>query len=107
MRDMGAAVLGGEAEFGSLDFDNLNGDANIMRLKARVGYDAGKLMPHLTVGITNFSINGSANNISETGFSAGLGIDYMATEKFILGAELLTDTYKNFAEQDIGTSGIT
>ncbi|MBC7478528.1 MAG: hypothetical protein H7317_10595 [Pseudorhodobacter sp.] len=71
MRDMGAVVLWGEAEFGSLDFDNLNGDANVMRLKAHVGYDAGKLMPYLTVGITNFSINGPGTTFPKLVFPQG------------------------------------
>lgn len=107
MRDMGAVVVGGEAEYGSLTFDDLDGDATVLRLKARVGYDAGKFMPYLTVGVANFSINEPGDDISETGFSAGLGIDYMATDKFIVGAELLTDRYNSFAEDQVGESGVT
>ena len=107
MRDMGAVVVGGEAEYGSVNFVDIDGDATVLRLKARVGYDAGKLLPYLTVGIANFSTDGSSDDISESGLSAGLGIDYMATDKFIVGAELLTDTYNRFAEDEIGVSGVT
>ena len=107
MRDMGAVVVGGEGEYGSLNFADLDDDGTVLRLKARVGYDAGRLLPYLTVGVANFSTNGSGDDISESGFSAGLGIDYMATDMFIVGAELLTDTYNGFAEDVSGVSGLT
>lgn len=98
MHDMGSLVLGAE-----IDFDLLNTDffdfSSILRIKGRLGYDAGGFLPYLTGGFAIANIEGGG---STNGWVAGAGVSMMATERWMIGVEGL---YHRF--NDFGVNGTT
>lgn len=91
--DLGQFVLGGELDYNRLDFDQVDEDkfeGDLWRLRGRAGYDLGRWLPYATLGVANISIDSSEQgqeDISETGVTYGIGVDFKVTEKFTVGAE--------------------
>lgn len=96
LQDMGQFVLGGELSYDRVSLDDVNGDGDLIRLRGRAGYDLGKFMPYITVGMARLSDDGD----SETGLTYGIGAEYLVTDQFGIGAEY---SRSNFS--DVG--GIT
>lgn len=84
--DMGSYVVGGELDYNSLEPDGAGDNADLIRLRGRVGADLGRFMPYVTLGVANLSDN-SGSDISETGYTYGIGADYAITERFSVGLE--------------------
>lgn len=51
LRDFGKFVLGGELDYNKLDIDNVDDKGDLTRLRARAGYDMGRFMPYVTLGV--------------------------------------------------------
>ena len=77
MYDMGSMVVGGEIEYERLDFKDLGDsfDASVLRLKGRVGYDAGAFLPYLTVAGARLSLE-DGSNVADNGYFYGAGAEY-------------------------------
>ena len=63
--------------------DGIPDSADLIRLRARAGFDLGRFQPYATLGGARLSYNG----LSETGFTYGIGGEYLVTDRFSLGAE--------------------
>ena len=87
LRDFGKLVAGAELDYNKVDLDLDDGDADLWRLRGRVGYDMGRFQPYATLGAARVSTNAAAGDFSETGITYGLGAEYLVTEKFSVGAE--------------------
>lgn len=74
LHDMGDFVIGGEVNYSYLP----GAPAHVFGADAIFGYDAGNVMPHLTVGGTYVS------PASFAGVSAGAGLSVKATDNIIL-----------------------
>lgn len=87
--DLGTIVVGGEAELSRLMLD-ADGDpeADVFRLKGRVGYDAGAILPYFTAGYARLD-SSDLDLDSEDGVFYGIGADYAVTESVLIGAEFL------------------
>jgi opacity protein-like surface antigen len=99
--DVGQFVVGGELSYDnvSLDDDNAEldgGDADLLRLRGRAGYDLGKFMPFVTLGASRLSGDGD----SETGLTYGIGADYMISDRFVVGLEYSRSEFNDFADVD-------
>jgi outer membrane immunogenic protein len=81
MHDLGQFVIGGELALDRLSADGDNAD--MVRLRARAGYDLGKFLPYITIGAVQISGQGE----SETGLNYGIGGEYLVTDRFGLGLE--------------------
>lgn len=92
-RDFGKYVLGAELDYNKVELDDADLDGDLVRLKGRAGADLGRFMPYVTLGVAHLS----GDDDSETGFMYGLGADFMATEKFVVGLE-----YANHEFDDVG-----
>ena len=88
-RDFGTFVFGGE-----LDFNKLNdGDgADLIRLRARAGYDLGRVLPYITVGAAHVA----DGDLSENGVTYGIGADFKVNDKFTVGAEYSKQDFNDF-----------
>ncbi|SMO91174.1 outer membrane protein [Paracoccus laeviglucosivorans] len=95
-RDFGKFVAGGELDYNKADLD-AGGDADLIRLRARAGYDMGRFLPYVTLGAAH--IKGD-DDLSETGITYGLGADFKVTEKFTVGAEYSRSDFKDVADVD-------
>lgn len=98
----GSIVYGGEV---SMSFGDISGsdDAftvplevkDIVTLRGRVGYDAGRWLPYGFIGVASGRFeadhDGDGGRVSDdrlTGFLYGIGVDYMITDNAFLRAEL-------------------
>ena len=99
--DFGQVIAGAELDYNKADLDDVDGDADLWRLRGRVGYDMGRFQPYATLGAARISTDDDAGDISETGITYGLGAEYLVTEKFSVGAE-----YSRSDFSDVVTDGI-
>ena len=108
MYDMGSMVVGGEIEYERFDFDDGGDslDASVLRLKGRVGYDAGAFLPYLTVGAARLALE-DGSDVADNGYFYGAGADYAVNENFRLGAEILQHEFDNFNDGGADVSART
>lgn len=94
--DIGTVVLGGELEFGGASITDANtGDSfeSMTRLKAKVGYDAGRFLPYVTAGANYLT---KTDSTSDWGYVAGAGVDYALSDSIVLGGEVLYNRWNDF-----------
>ncbi|KPP84742.1 MAG: putative outer membrane protein [Rhodobacteraceae bacterium HLUCCA08] len=100
--DLGNVVIGGELDYGRYSFDTAGDpDASVLRLKGRVGYDAGRVLPYLALGFAQLDSDDLAID-KENGTFYGLGADFAVTDSIRLGAEYLRHDF-----DDIGLEANT
>ena len=97
MYDLGAIVLGAEVDYDLSNIDNVglsalsaenNGDLDdVLRLKARVGYDAGQFLPYVTGGVVR--ANTSTPDLEIDGDFYGAGVAYKFSDNILVGGEVL------------------
>lgn len=104
--DFGKVIAGAELDYNKADLDDVDGDADLWRLRGRVGYDMGRFQPYATLGAARISIDDEAGDISETGITYGIGAEYLVTERFSVGAEYSRSDFSDVAEDETGISGI-
>jgi outer membrane immunogenic protein len=102
MFDLGTVVLGAEFDYDLTDItiaelgtDGVDVDS-VMRLKARVGYDAGAFLPYVTGGVVRADL---ANDTEADGDFYGLGVAYKFNDNLLVGGEVLQH---KFYEGDAG-----
>ncbi len=106
MRQRGDLVMGGEIAFAtapdaSYDDPTLGAevDGAIFDFKYRVGYAGDKFLPYAILGTSIIPIAGeNVVDLAGVGLSAGLGVDYMISDSFIVGAEYLARFTSGVAE---------
>lgn len=90
-RDLGRVVLGAEVDYNWADNLAIGEGApeldNLTRVTARVGYDAGRLLPYATAGYAAADIGGVSGTTD--GYVYGIGADYALTQNVAIGAEFL------------------
>lgn len=100
-RDFGQFVLGGELDYNRIEVDNA-GNADLVRLRGRAGYDLGRFLPYVSLGAAHLD-DGEG---SETTVTYGLGADFKVTERFVVGAEYTRqdfDDVMNVSGADLDT----
>lgn len=83
LRDFGNFVAGAELAYDNVDADGPAGSADLLRLRARLGYDLGRFLPYLNLGMARLSDSGESAN----GMTYGIGADYLVTDRISLGLE--------------------
>ncbi len=99
LRDLGKIVVGAELSYSKGDYGSgaPGSDWDATRLKVIGGYGAGRLMPYVFVGATNYNVNQAAP-FSDTMANYGIGARYAfgASGKFVAGLEYLVEKKNNF-----------
>lgn len=111
LHDMGQFVLGGELAYNKLsnikaDGSSRSTDGSALSAKALAGYDLGRVMPYATAGIERVSLDGAGPNgadLKDTGYVYGLGAKFKATDRIMVGAEVLRHDFKDMGKEK-GTS---
>lgn len=110
--EFGRIVVGleGEVDFSNIGLDFAPGSGTVgstgqsvkraVRLKARIGYDAGDLLPYVTAGYSNLNISESASDYGGDGPVFGLGVSYRLTDRIVVGGEALMHNI----EDDLGST---
>lgn len=121
--DFGRFVLGGELDYmvgeGSIDAPAQIGGKfdvdvdHLVRLGLEGGYDFGRFLLYGTVGYADIKITDDTNSsVSSNGYFYGVGADYLVSDNFVVGAELLQHKFDDFGgvasgdELDLLTFGI-
>lgn len=102
----GQVVYGGEIAFTPLEVssdEHSLSRRNFFDLKGKVGYAVGDILTYATIGYSTATLKEAPGNVDVTtdGFSYGVGIDYMVSGQFFVGAEYL----KRNLETDYTSSG--
>lgn len=100
LHDFGQFVLGGELDYNKLDIDNVDNKGDMTRLRARAGYDMGRFMPYVTLGVAKLSLDSNGYDISETDMTYGIGGDFKVTDAFTVGAEYSKQDFSDVADID-------
>ncbi|MGI3166134.1 outer membrane protein [Pseudooceanicola sp. 200-1SW] len=95
--DFGKLVLGGELALDHANVDTL-GDTARYHLSAHAGYDLGRVLPYVSLGVAKLELPGG----DETGHFFGLGADFKVSERVLVGIEARR-TY--FADDFLGFAG--
>lgn len=111
--DLGTVVVGGELDYARLDLDDTEvtvdstdfggsfdttvdgGEADVMRLKGRVGYDAGSFLPYVTAGVAKITSDEDNFDLDENGVVYGAGADFAVTDNILVGAEYLRHDFED------------
>ncbi|MCU0827338.1 MAG: porin family protein [Tabrizicola sp.] len=100
LHDFGSVVAGAELAYSAGDFNagGLNLDLESTRLKLIGGYDAGRVLPYLFVGVGDATISAGAlsNSDSTTLYGLGAKLAVGATGRHVIGLEYLSERKDNF-----------
>lgn len=94
-RGFGNWVLGGELDYNRVSLDDYSGDGDLWRLRGRAGYNMGQFQPYLTAGVAHISTDEDAFDISETGWTYGIGVEYLVSQKFSVGLEYTRNDFSD------------
>ncbi|WP_019955184.1 outer membrane protein [Yoonia vestfoldensis] len=116
MYDLGSVVLGAEIDYdltsmeetGTTDLGNAEVD-DILRVKARVGYDAGAFLPYVTGGVVraNVTTDGVLGDLEADGDFYGLGAAYKFSDSILIGGEVLQHKFYEGDVQGLGVRATT
>lgn len=98
LHDFGRYVLGGELAYDAGAEMQTGGrvqKADTLRLKLKGGYDFGRTLVYGVVGAARLDASSGTIN----GHSVGLGAAYAVSERVILGAEYLHDSFDSNAQK--------
>lgn len=108
--DFGTFVFGIEGDYDLADVDIGSGVGSIdsvARLKLRAGYDAGRTLLYGTAGLAYADASVLGDDLSDTGWFAGVGVGYQMTDNFVLGGELLTHRFDDFDSSGLDVKATT
>lgn len=92
--DLGTIVAGGEVQYSALQETFWNEDISALRLKGRLGYDAGTFQPYVSLGAAQIS---SPTRGTGTMYTGSVGADAMIGSNMLIGVELIHDANPNFS----------
>ncbi|PIE09914.1 MAG: hypothetical protein CSA72_09815 [Rhodobacterales bacterium] len=92
--DMGQYVIGAEVSYDQIDIEGCRScDDRVMRVMARIGYDAGRALPYLTAGFASLDLENGGN---DNGFAYGVGADFKVTDRIVVGAQYIQHDFNDF-----------
>lgn len=100
--DLGNFILGAELDIDGTNIESGTPDVtldSVTRAKLRAGYDAGNLMPYLTIGAAQARTSGDVDG-DGTGAFAGLGVEYKVNDSIRVGGEVVQHQFEDFADTD-------
>ncbi len=105
-RDFGSLVLAGEVDImpsGELSGNNTV-DTTMYRLGGELGYDLGRTLVYGTIGGADYT----RGNTGDTGFYYGIGADYLLSDRFTLGGEILQHSFSDSGgDVNLLTAGVS
>lgn len=96
LRDLGTFVVGGELAYAKGDFDDFPDEWDSTRLKLIGGYDAGRFLPYGFIGLSQYSVKGPVNDLSDTVTIYGLGAKLAISPRIAAGLEYLVENKDDF-----------
>lgn len=94
-------IIGGELSYNKLaakSGDETLDDESLLGLSARVGLPIGNFQPYVKIGASQISLEDSGTSVTENGVVYGLGAEYLLSDKIILGAEFVRNSFTNISD---------
>ena len=117
LHDFGRFVGGAELSYDKLKVDDIDiwdgsplqtADGDLIRAKLLAGLDAGRFLPYAAVGIARADFDFAGDSGDDTAFGYGAGIKFMASERFLIGAEWMTHEFETITgDADIDTFALS
>ncbi len=121
--DLGDIVIGAEVDYvtGSLDRTFVapgviiigpgDIDVEITRIGGEIGYDLGDILIYGTAGTAQLQLTNFAASFEGSGMFYGFGVDYRVSDRVMVGAEVLQNTFDDFEvapglEYEVTTFGL-
>lgn len=108
--DFGQFVLGGEIDYMTGDGDITDpflvvtpADYDILRIGLEAGVDLGRALVYGTAGYADIDVSAGGATIGSSGHYYGIGIDYLASDRIVIGAELLQHKFDSFSGAAAGS----
>jgi outer membrane immunogenic protein len=100
-------IIGGELSYDAADTSFLPSlpieVSNTAELRGRVGYAMGNVMPYVALGVVSSDMGVLGGNYgSQSGYSMGLGLEYMVSDAMSLRTEFKQTRYSDVLEADLG-----
>jgi len=108
--DFGRAVVGAEIDYSAANIDLAAGDNSldsVARLKLQAGYDLGRALVYVTAGGARAETTLGGDSVSDSGWFAGLGMDYNLSDTWSVGGEVLTHRFDDFDNSGIDVKATT
>jgi opacity protein-like surface antigen len=96
--DMGTTIIGAELDVDGTDITDETANVtvdSIARVKLRLGYDAGDVMPYVTAGVARAWTSGDLE-ADDTGGFAGIGVEYRVSPTMRVSGEVLQHQFEDF-----------
>lgn len=111
--DFGNWVVGGELQYdwsdiefseidlgsASIDVDDQGRLSDIWRVKGVAGYDLGRTLVYGSVGWAGATAEIGDESYDSTGWVVGAGVDYMLTDRFSVGGEVMYHDFGEFGDE--------
>ena len=98
--DFGNVVAGAEVDYDSanVDLGTAAGDSldDVARLKLILGTEFGRSLVYGTVGAAHASATVGGEDLSDTGWFLGAGMDYAVSDRWSVGGEVLQHQFDDF-----------
>ena len=97
--DFGGGVVGAEASYdwASIDLGEDAGELDdVMRLKLLAGAKIGRGLLYASAGAAWADASALGEDLSDNGYFYGLGYDYLVTDKWVVGGEVLQHEFDDF-----------
>jgi opacity protein-like surface antigen len=109
--DFGSAVIGAEGayEWASIDVgeDEEGTLDDVMRLKVLWGGKIGRGLIYAAGGMAWADAEVDGGDLSDSGYFYGAGYDYLVTEKWVVGGEILRHEFSDFDGSDLDVDATT
>ena len=112
--DFGNYTLGAELDLNLADIDledTTGADIGTLdavhRLGFEAGYDAGPALIYGTAGVAQGYATINGDDLQDTGYFFGAGVDYLLTDQIVLGAEVLQHEFEDFDGSSLDVSATT
>ncbi|SFP20601.1 outer membrane protein [Tranquillimonas alkanivorans] len=114
--DFGRWVAGGEAVWNAANIGDDDDDDTVVeegtldsiaRLQFKGGYDAGRTLIYGTLGAAHASAEFDGDDVSDTGWTAGLGVDYKVRENISVGGGVYYHRFDDFDDRGFDAEATT
>jgi outer membrane immunogenic protein len=107
--DFGGWVLGTELDhdFANIDLGGDDEIDGITRLKLRAGADMGRTLVYATAGAAHATATVGGQDLSDTGYFGGVGVDYQLNDRWVLGGEVLSHKFDDFDNSGVDVDATT
>lgn len=108
--DFGRIVIGGELRYSDASgvdnpqFDGIENES-LTTVMLQAGYDMGRVLPFVGIGGARLASTVFGSSMSDNGIAYGIGVDFMVSQRFMLGVDANRFEFDDFGGTGFDVSG--